>query len=328
MVGGQRHAHEGADHHLAVLDDDLGQRRRDGQDGGLRRVDDGGEVLDLDASRAHVGDGERPRAHVLRLELVLARALTGRLGLLRQLRQRLLLRVLDDRRQQPIGQRHSDADVDRCVAGDALVADRHVDFGVAHQGVGDGLDDQVVDRQLDPLAFEQLVHLLAPRQRLGHVHRDGHEEVRAGGHALLQPLPDDLAHAAPGCHLAGGSGSRSRSGSRGGCGGWGGRGSGRRRGRRWGLGRGGGLRRGGSLLGSEVVLDIQLDDAATGAGALHLAQVNVVVLGDTAGDGGGLDPTLGRFALPGGHGRVALRLVTQRLPRFTAWFGLGRRAGR
>ena len=200
---------------------------------------------------------------------------------------------------------------------------------MAHQGIGDSLDDQVVDSQLDALAFEQRVNLLAPGQRLGHVNGDGHEEVRAGGHALLKPLADHLPHAAPGNQLA--SGRRlSRRGRRG-----------RSLGRDWRRGRcrrgrwrslrgscGGGLWRGRRLLGGQVVFHIQLDDATARASALDLAQVNVVVLGDTSGDGGGFDPPEARVATVGWRRRVTLRLVAQCLTRFATRLGLGGWAGR
>src|SRR5829696_778564 len=73
VVAAHRHAHALADDGGAVLDDRPVLRGADGEDGRLRRVDDGRELVD--AEHAKVRDRERGAGVLLGLELALARPL-------------------------------------------------------------------------------------------------------------------------------------------------------------------------------------------------------------------------------------------------------------
>ena len=82
----------------------------DRQDAAMRRVDDRGELAD--AVHAEVRDRERAALELLELQLAGAGALGEVLGLGGDLRQPLLVGALDDRRDQPVIERHRDRDID------------------------------------------------------------------------------------------------------------------------------------------------------------------------------------------------------------------------
>jgi hypothetical protein len=67
VVDGQGQGHRGADRDLVTVHDGLADGFADGEDGGLRRVDDGGELTD--AVHAEVADGEGDADEFVRGEL-------------------------------------------------------------------------------------------------------------------------------------------------------------------------------------------------------------------------------------------------------------------
>ena len=112
----------------------------------MRRIDDGGEILD--AHHAHVGDGGRAALVFLRLQLAVLGALAEILHLVGDGRQALQFGAADDRGDQAARDRHSDADIgvlvlDHVAVGPGDVGVRHVAQRQRH-----GLDDHVVDREL------------------------------------------------------------------------------------------------------------------------------------------------------------------------------------
>ncbi len=133
----------------------------DRQDRGVRRVDDGVEVVD--AEHAQVRDGEAAALVLLRLQLALAGARGEVLHFGGDLRQPLGVRVLDDRGQQPALDGHRDGHVGRLELQHAVAGPDGVRALDAHQRHGAGLDDEVVDRQLDARGAELLVQRLAQR---------------------------------------------------------------------------------------------------------------------------------------------------------------------
>src|SRR4051794_34573571 len=91
------------DHGGARLD------RTDGEDPGLRRVDDGPEARD--AEHAQVGDGEGAAGDLVLLELAVAGAAGEVAGVAGQLAQALPIGVTDDRHDQSVVERDREADV-------------------------------------------------------------------------------------------------------------------------------------------------------------------------------------------------------------------------
>ncbi len=140
-----------------------------------------------------------------------------------------------------------------------------------------GLDDQVVDRDLRRVVVQARVELAAQVHQRRHVDAAGHVEVRNLLLALDHALADARAHLAQRdfldvragwCFAVRRRDSRSRCGGCGCC---------------------GRLHRGGGRFTCRDVLDVLLDDAATGACALHAAQVDPTLVGDASRDGAGLE---------------------------------------
>src|SRR5436309_2054175 len=100
VVAGHRDSHQLAHDDLAVADDRPGRHRADGEDGGLRRVDDRRELVYAEHAEVAYREG---RAGVLfGLEASAARALGKLAHLARDLPDRLRVRAAHDRSYQPV----------------------------------------------------------------------------------------------------------------------------------------------------------------------------------------------------------------------------------
>ena len=180
----------------------------DGQDTGLRGVDDGGEALN-GGVHAHVADGEGTALVLLGLELVVTSTLAQVADLVGDAGETKTLDVLDNGGDQTGGSGHGNADVSGVVlADDGLAVNLDpagVDLGHLHEGGGAGLDQEVVDGQL-VLAVSRGIQGLAQLHQLGDREGSGDEVVGVLGHRLLQAVGDGLAHRADGNVLEGGSG--------------------------------------------------------------------------------------------------------------------------
>lgn len=180
----------------------------DGQDTGLRGVDDGGEALD-GGVHAHVADGEGTALVLLGLKLVVTSTLAQVADLVRDARQTETLDTLNNGGDQAGGGRNGNADVNGVVLADdglaVLLDPAGVDLGHLHEGGGTGLDQEIVDGQL-VLAVSGGIQSLAQLEELGNREGGGDEVVGVLGHGLLQAVGDGLAHRADGEVLEGGSG--------------------------------------------------------------------------------------------------------------------------
>ena len=186
----------------AVGDDGDVAHLTDGEDGALGRIDDRRELVD--AEHAQVRDRERPVGHLLGLELPGSRPCRELPHLARDRGDALLVRVADDRRDEPVGDGDRDGDVDAPVDEDGVGREARVALGHAHERDRAGLDEQVVDRHLRrvasrrprrrPSRHELGVDLLAERHELGDVDVDREIEVRDGRLGLGEPPRDRPAH--------------------------------------------------------------------------------------------------------------------------------------
>ena len=111
--------------------------------------------------------------------------------------QRLLVRVADDRRDQPVLDRHRDADVRGVELEDPIALKRDVDLRLPAERQRRGLHDQVVERDL----HLGRLGLLADLRRLLHLDVDRDVEVRNARLHLGHALADDLAHPGDGDDL-------------------------------------------------------------------------------------------------------------------------------
>ena len=101
----------------------------DGEDGGLRRIDDGTEFLD--AIHAEIGDGERATLIFVRGEATALCLCCQRFAGGAQVAQAQPLALLDDRSDQTFGQGDGESEVDRVVLNYLLpVVPRTVDLRV------------------------------------------------------------------------------------------------------------------------------------------------------------------------------------------------------
>mmetsp|Transcript_10498 Transcript_10498/g.42445 ORF Transcript_10498/g.42445 Transcript_10498/m.42445 type:complete len:452 (+) Transcript_10498:266-1621(+) len=170
-------------------DGPAGDPRADGEDAGLRRVDDGGELGD--AEHAEVGDRAGAALELVRLELAVARSAREVADLGRDRREALGGRVGDDGRDEARGRGDGDRDVDGLVRSRHAVDPRRVGARHISQRERDGLDDDVVHRDFDPeLRLERLAEL----GDLAEVDADRGVRVRHGLPRLGESLGDDLAH--------------------------------------------------------------------------------------------------------------------------------------
>lgn len=112
VVGRERDLHDLRGPEAALVlgrGHERGRGGADGENARLRRVDDGGEVRDVE--HAEVGDGEGAALELVRLQLAVARLLGERLCLCGDGREALGAGVLDDGRDEPVRGGHGHRDV-------------------------------------------------------------------------------------------------------------------------------------------------------------------------------------------------------------------------
>lgn len=241
---------------VLVLDRDsnlLG--RADGKDSSLRGVDDSSEVVN-GVVHAHVGDGDGAALVLLGLELVLTGLLGEFLDRAGDGLEATALNASDDGGDEASGGRDSDGDVNRVELADGLATPAGVDGRDLLGGNGDGLDEEIVDRQL-VLTLGRAVESLAELQQLGDGERARDEEVGVVLDRLLETAGNDLANSADRevfVDSAGSSGSGGASG----------------------------------------LLDIVLGDLAALAGALESLEADTVLSGESDGGRAGVGGTVKR----------------------------------
>lgn len=103
----------------------------------------------------------------------------------------------DNGRDQASGSRDGNRDIDSGELANAVTAPAGVDSGYLHGSNSNGLDEEVVDRQL-VLAVRGAVQGLAQLHQLVDRQRAGDEEVGVVLDGLLQTASNDLAHTADG----------------------------------------------------------------------------------------------------------------------------------
>ena len=121
--------------------------------------------------------------------------------------------AVQDRDDQALRQRDGDPDVDLAVADDRVGLEAGVHAGMGPQGQRDGLGDEVAERELDPLAGEPLVELLAGGDQAIDADVDGQVDLGRGLLGLDHPLGDRLAHPRVGDALGGQRRGRGRRGA-------------------------------------------------------------------------------------------------------------------
>ena len=176
MVAGHRDSHQLPHDDLALAHDGARRHRADGEDGGLRRVDDGGEFVH--AEHAEVAHGEGRAGVLFGLELAAARSLGQLAHLARDLPDRFGVRAAHDRRDQPVLDGDGDADVRALVVAERLLLEGGVDRRVLHERDGGDLDDEVVDA--DFVFGVEFVELVAHLRGPVHLDLGRQEEVRDG----------------------------------------------------------------------------------------------------------------------------------------------------
>ena len=159
---------QGAVHHVAHDNLPLAHHwplfaRADGEDHRLRRVDDGGKVLDPE--HAQVGDREAATLELFELQLADLGACGEILHLGRNLRQALHVGIAHDGRDQATVGGHGDRDVDGAVLNHLVLGPRGIALGMIAQRLGAGLDHHVVDRDLGALLLGDGVDRLTRRQQ-------------------------------------------------------------------------------------------------------------------------------------------------------------------
>src|SRR5258705_334397 len=209
VIAGQRDAHHVCHFDLAVSHDRTLFTGADREDGGVRRVDDRGEMID--PVHAEVGNGCRPALIFLGLEFPGPGAGGEILHLARDRRQRLGLGLADDRGDQPAWHRDRHADIGMLVLEHAAVGPAHIAVGNPLQRDGERLDGEIIDRELVErflflVLWRRGIDLLARREQLADiaVHRQikmRHRLYRGG-----EPLRNGAAFgaaAAAGADFAG-----------------------------------------------------------------------------------------------------------------------------
>ncbi len=228
-----------------------------GQDAGLGRIDDGGELVDVE--HAEVRHAEGAAGVLLRLQAAFPGAAGHLLHLGGDLAERLPIGVAHHRRDQPVFHCDGDAQVHFVPVADPVVLPPGVAGGMRLQRRGGGLHDDVVERDLWsclaaplPRRVERLPRLPRPI----HVDFGGEIERRDRSERLREPLGDRLPDLGQG-DIPEGAGRR------------GGRDDTRRQ---------GGL------------VQVAKHDPSLGARPGDGAEVEPALPGDLAGQGGGLDP--------------------------------------
>ncbi len=163
-----------------------------GQDGGLRRVDDGHEVIQVEHPQG--GHGEGAAVVVLVRQAALPGLLDELCGLLRDAGEADDVGVPDHGDDQPAGDGDGGADVDIIMVDDVIAIHAGVDDGEVLQGLGAGPDDDVVVGDLDA----QGLVLVPQGHGGGHVHHHPVVGLGVGGLAGQHIPGDGLAHPAHG----------------------------------------------------------------------------------------------------------------------------------
>ena len=202
VIVGQRQRQHEARREAAgrLVVDRLHPRARDAEDRDFRRVDDRREVGAADA--AEVGDAEAAALHFLERDLAAARLLRQLRELHRQLHDVLLIRVADDRHEQPAIGVHGDADVDVFLDDDFVgrQVDRRVELREHPQRGGDHLDGNRGHRQVAAGGLDLLRVFLAELFEAGDVGEIALRDVRnrrPGRAQVLRRLAPDGAHRLP-----------------------------------------------------------------------------------------------------------------------------------
>src|SRR5579883_38894 len=275
VVGRECDFHTVAHHDLSIDNYGSWYDGTDSQDSGLGRVDDGCKALHLE--HAQVADRESAAGELFRAQLACTSRLGQTLRLARNIEQAALISIANDRNDQSLFKSDRHADVDLLLLQDAVLGEGDVDLGHTHKGFGNGLDNQVVETDLDLIGFgcSVGVYLLAQFSQLAGIDYAGDVEVRRGLHALTEPLRNGAAHCGERYFddLA-----RFDYGSRYWL--WSRLWSGGHRGGRLHLDRLYSRLRG----LSQGRLDIQFDNAPVGAGSTYLAIIKLVFCRDTPGD--------------------------------------------
>ena len=193
MVGGDADVHAQAGDDLAVLDDGFLDGTADGEDGRLRRVDNG--VEGLDAPCAEVGDGDCAAVEFIGLEFPVLGAGGEIFDGAGDGEQGFALRLLDDRGDKAVLHRDGDGQADVLEFHDVIAGEGGVDRRNRLGGVDRRLEDEVVDRILVAVGFLRLVvDLLAQRHERGGIDLEVEVEMGDGGLGGEQARGDDLAH--------------------------------------------------------------------------------------------------------------------------------------
>ena len=180
----------------------------DGQDTGLRGVDDGGETLNSGV-HTHVADGEGTTLVLLGLELVVTGTLAKVTDLVGDAGQTQSVGATDNGGDQTAGGGNGNADIGGLVLTDdslaVLLDPAGVNLGNLQESGGASLDQEVVDGKL-VLALSGGVQGLAELQELGDRQSGGDEVVGVLVDGLLQAVGDGLAHGGKGNVLVGRAG--------------------------------------------------------------------------------------------------------------------------
>ena len=176
MVAGERERHALADDDFVVFNHRLFDGGADGEDGGVRRVDDRAEAID--AGHTEVGDAEGATGKFSRLEFLVFGATTEGFGFGADLEERLAVGVADDGGDEAVFNRDREGNVNRAVGLDAGAGPRRVDAGDGAQGGGGGFEDEIVDGEFDAVFGEAGVELFAEGEERRGVDFDIEVEMR------------------------------------------------------------------------------------------------------------------------------------------------------
>ena len=198
MIARQCDAHLADEFDAAIFRlDRRAPRGADGEDGRVRRIDDGREFAH--AVHAEIGDGARAALIFVRPEFLPAGA-RGEIAHFRgNFGERFGFRVAHDRRDQPAVERDRHADVGMGKAQEPVAREHRIGRRHALQRRRPGLDDEVVERELEGrlavLAFGRGgIGLLAHGDQAVGVDVGGQIEMRNGLLRLDQTAGDGRAH--------------------------------------------------------------------------------------------------------------------------------------
>ena len=242
-------------------DDGFFLERADGEDGGLGLIDNG--ETDLIAEDSGIGEGEGRSADFVGGELLGARA-AGEVGdRSGEIREAALFGFADGGHDESPLEGDGDAEIEIGVIVDGVVDERRIDDGVVAQCLNGGDGDERHVGELDAVALlEGSPFAIAEARYARHVDLVNGVDMRADALALDHALGDDRAH--PGKrHHVGLEGLRRHPW-------WDGL-------RLWRLGCGGSL--------VDVSKDVLFVDAAVGARAGDIMQIDVVFFGYATDEG-------------------------------------------